>query len=258
MHETDVGEYYLQRDGRVRAALPLANLIFAASERTLSIFRPFAACPTRKLVSGCPDVRAEIKPEPRSDDCFHFLLLGTIERRKGQDILVDAIRQLNPTLAKRAIFDVVGSGLDAKYIAGFQEAAQSLPNLRVRAGVEHDQSLRVLAATDVLVCAARDESMPLTMLEAMCFGKTIISTAVGGIPEYMTEGVDALLVAPEDPVALAAAFEKVLRDPDAARKLGHNARAKFERCHTAERFGKDFSKLITELVASPVAQAVAS
>src|SRR5205085_2908552 len=107
MHETDVGEYYLQRDGRVRAALPLANLIFAASERSLSIFRPYAACPLRKLISGCPDVRSQVKPEPRSDDRFHFLLLGTIERRKGQDILVDAIRRLDPELAQRAVFDVV-------------------------------------------------------------------------------------------------------------------------------------------------------
>jgi GT2 family glycosyltransferase len=252
IHETDVGEHYLKRDGRVRAAVPLAKLIFAASERSLSVFRPYAVCPMRKLVSGCPDVRAQVTAERRDDNRVHFLMLGTVERRKGQDILLEAIRRMDPKLAREALFEVVGGGLDQDFISAFRESARSLSNLRWREGVEHDESLQLLANADVLVCASRDESLPLTLLEAMSLGKTIISTTVGGIPEYLTDGVDALLIPAEDAAALAAALERVVRNRAEARKLGTNARAVYETRHTQERFGRDFAALIMPLVSSAI------
>ena len=252
IHETDVGEHYLKHDVRVRVAVPLANLIFAASERSLSVFRPYAVCPMRKLVSGCPDGRAQVTAERRDDNRVHFLMLGTVERRKGQDVLLEAIRRMDPKLAREALFEVVGSGLDQGFINAFRESARSLSNLRWREGVEHDESLQLLANADILVCASRDESLPLTLLEAMSLGKTIISTTVGGIPEYLTDGVDALLIPPEDAAALAAALERVVRNRAEARKLGTNARAGYEARHTQERFGRDFATLIMPLVSSAI------
>ena len=206
----------------------------------------------RKLVSGCPDGRAQVTAERRDDNRVHFLMLGTVERRKGQDVLLEAIRRMDPKLAREALFEVVGSGLDQGFINAFRESARSLSNLRWREGVEHDESLQLLANADILVCASRDESLPLTLLEAMSLGKTIISTTVGGIPEYLTDGVDALLIPPEDAAALAAALERVVRNRAEARKLGTNARAGYEARHTQERFGRDFATLIMPLVSSAI------
>jgi len=247
MHETDVGEYYLARDMRVRAALPLANLLLAASERSLSIFRPFVTCPVFRLKTGCPDVVLEVKETPISDGTVRFVILGTLERRKGQDVLLEAVRLLKPSFATRSIFEVVGSGLDEEFIAKLRETARSLANVRLHPQVDHHAALRWAARSDVVVCASRDESMPLAILEAMSLGKTIISTAVGGIPDYLTDNVTALLVAPENATELARAIERVIVHRAEALQLGKNARAMFADDLMLDRYGRDFVELISTL-----------
>ncbi|MGI9115587.1 MAG: glycosyltransferase [Chthoniobacterales bacterium] len=248
LHETKVGEHFMKRDARVGAALMFADLIFAPSEASLAIYRPHGDGKMRRLVSGIPDLRARVNNGASPDDGrVRFLMLGTVEPRKGQDILVEAIRRMNPKLAEHALFEVVGSGLDAQFIDKIRAAASSFPNLRLREGVDYDRSIELLAETDVLVCASRDESLPLTLLEAMCLGKSIISTDVGGIPEYLTNEIEALLVPAEDAGALSAAFERVVRNREEARTLGRNARAAYERRYQVERFGRDFAALIAPL-----------
>ena len=55
----------------------------------------------------------------------------------------------------------------------------------------------------MLICSSRDEAMPIVILEAMSMGKTVISTDVGGIREWLRDGLNALVVPPEDPPALS-------------------------------------------------------
>jgi len=250
LHETELGRRFLQRDSRILAALSVADLLVAPSDRTLEIYREHTAATVRKLIYGIPDFAITIKSKPRDANRVHFLVLGTIEKRKGQDILIEAIRRMNPALATKALFQIVGSGTETEFIARVREAAAVFSNMRVDEAVDYEESLRLIASADVLVCASRDESMPLTILEAMCFGKTVVSTAVGGIPEYLTDGVNALLVPPEDPTALARALERVVRDREEAAKLGVNARALFEMRHTIGELGRDFADLLEPLVSA--------
>ncbi len=250
LHETELGQRFLRKDARISAALSVADLLVAPSDRTLAIYREHTAGAVHKLIYGIPDFAITIKSKPRDTDRVLFLMIGTIEKRKGQDILIEAIRRMNSTLAAKAFFQIVGSGTETEFIAQFREAANSFSNVRVDEAVDYEESLRLIASVDVLVCASRDESMPLTILEAMCFGKTIVSTAVGGIPEYLTDGVDGLVVSPDNPVALAAALERVIRDREGAAKLGTNARALFEMRHTIGDLGRDFADLLEPLVSA--------
>ncbi|HYB98559.1 MAG TPA: glycosyltransferase family 4 protein [Candidatus Limnocylindrales bacterium] len=63
------------------------------------------------------------------------------------------------------------------------------------------------------------ESFGLPALEAMACGAPVVTTETLGAREYASAGVNCLLVPPRDPVALAAAVERVLRDADLARRL---------------------------------------
>ena len=74
--------------------------------------------------------------------------------------------------------------------------------------------------SDVFVCASRNESLPLVVLEAMAFGLPIVSTDVFGVPEAVAHEREALLVGPGDAAALAAGVRRVLGDPPLAARLG--------------------------------------
>ncbi|MEY2493342.1 MAG: hypothetical protein QOH24_2293 [Verrucomicrobiota bacterium] len=264
IHETKLGERFLRKDPRISAALPLASLLIAPSEQSLAVYRHHTGSPLHKLVSGIPDFRLATKPDGKVPDRVRFLMLGTIEKRKGQDIFIDAIRRMDPALAGKALFTIVGSGTEMEFVARIRQAASEISYLQVSEPVGHEQSLSLLARADALVCASRDESMPLTILEAMCFGKAIVSTTVGGIPEYLTDGINALLIPPENPAALAGALERLIRDGEAANKLGENARVLFETRHTIGELGRNFAALVEPLVSewenrrSPLSAAVAA
>jgi glycosyltransferase involved in cell wall biosynthesis len=90
-----------------------------------------------------------------------------------------------------------------------------------------DDAVRVLAACDAFTMASDNEGLPVALMEALALGLPVAATAVGGIPEAVTDGVEGVLVAPKDPEALAGAITAVTSDPvrraamaEAARRAG--------------------------------------
>jgi glycosyltransferase involved in cell wall biosynthesis len=81
-----------------------------------------------------------------------------------------------------------------------------------------------MAALDVLVVASTSEGSSVAAMEAMAAGRPVVATAVGGVPEVVTEGETGLLVKPSDPEALAAAVAQLLADPARAREMGERGR----------------------------------
>ncbi len=81
----------------------------------------------------------------------------------------------------------------------------------------------VLAAADVFTLTSRHEGLPISMLEAMALGLPLVVSAVGGIPEVVTDGVEGLLVPPGDPAPFAAAYLRLADDPAERQRLGEAA-----------------------------------
>jgi glycosyltransferase involved in cell wall biosynthesis len=90
---------------------------------------------------------------------------------------------------------------------------------------------RLLAAADAFVLASEWEGNPLAVLEAMAAGRAVVATAVGCVPELVSERT-GLLAPPGDERALEEALHAVARDPGAARELGREgarvARERFD------------------------------
>jgi glycosyltransferase involved in cell wall biosynthesis len=72
------------------------------------------------------------------------------------------------------------------------------------------------------VLPSRSEPFGIVFLEAMTFGKAIVATNVGGIPEFVVDGFNGLLVPSEDSDALAEKIELCIENPDVRERLGHN------------------------------------
>lgn len=81
----------------------------------------------------------------------------------------------------------------------------------------------VLSAADVFVLPSLSEGLPLALLEAMFAGRPIVASDVGEVRVALGDGEAGMLVEPGNPAVLAAALDRLLREPGAARDLGRRA-----------------------------------
>lgn len=87
-------------------------------------------------------------------------------------------------------------------------------------------AVRLMAGCDVFVLGSKWEGLPVALMEASALGLPIVATRVGGIPDSFHDDVDAVLVDPGDPDALADAIERLAGDEALRRRIGDAAQAR--------------------------------
>jgi len=106
----------------------------------------------------------------------------------------------------------------------------------------------ILRASDMFVLSSRVEGNLMSVMEAMAAGLPVVSTAVGGVPELVREGVTGLLVPSEDAEALAQAMQALVDDPVRRQAMGAAARqyamAHFDIRHTVRGYEQLYESLL--------------
>lgn len=151
--------------------------------------------------------------------------VGRLDPIKRQGDLIAAAQDIALTHAD-IDFILVGRG---PHLAALERHAHGLANLRFVAQL--DDMAGFLRAADIFVLCSDHEASPLALLEAMAAGRAIIATAVGGIPDIVTDplqGLSAVLVPPRRPDLLAAQIRELAADPARRAALGDKARRRVE------------------------------
>jgi glycosyltransferase involved in cell wall biosynthesis len=149
--------------------------------------------------------------------------VGNIRPEKGHEILIGAAAILS---RHRPDLRMVSIGLEV--VPGDLERLRALAR-RAGAGAtirflgSRADALDFVAAADVYAHPSTDESFGLAVLEAMALERPVVAAAVGGVPGIVDDGETGILVPPGDPGALAAGIERLLDDPETARRLGRAA-----------------------------------
>jgi glycosyltransferase involved in cell wall biosynthesis len=251
LHETLVAVRLIRQIAEIGPTLHLATLLVTPTDRTAQVFQGLTNTPVVVVPYGIPTpLSASRQPSEQRT----FITLASIEPRKGQDILIDAIGKIPRDLAARAKFRFVGRSLEAPFAEGLKEKAADLPNVEFLGERDHQEALALLAESDVLVCPSRDETMPITILEAMALGKAVVSTDVGGISQWMRDESNGLLVPSENSAAMADAIGRCLVDDELVERIGCGARRTFRRHFTLERFAARFGELLREARDPPLAR----
>lgn len=149
--------------------------------------------------------------------------IGRLTRDKGPDALIAAARRI------RELGDEV-----QLLILGAQDEADSAGYLeRLRgsglplAVYDHLEDVRpFLSVTDILVLPTWREGMPNVVLEAAAMGVPAITTDATGAVDSVEDGLTGLIVPVDDAPALAAAIDRLLREPALRREMGAAARAR--------------------------------
>lgn len=160
------------------------------------------------------------------DDQVVCVYVGRLSREKGVLELVEAWKQVQPANAVLLLAgpDMPGSPWDAGPGArAFIDANNLGSSVRFLGPTEHVSS--VLQLADVAVLPSHFEALGLAAIEALACGLPVVASRVGGIPDFVTDGVNGLLVPPKDPASLAGALRTLVTDVAARTDMAAQARA---------------------------------
>ena len=176
------------------------------------------------LLSREDEIRAEVRAElgVAAEEVL-VLAVANLRAEKGYDVLLETAR----ILADR--------GLPIRIAAVGRGPLKE--ELRERHGVlglgdrftflgQRDDVLRLMTGADVFVLASHHEGLPVTLMEAMSVGLPVVATAVGGVPQFVAESEEGLLVAPGRPDLLAEALVRICSDSELRRRLADGAKRK--------------------------------
>ncbi|MGE0451628.1 MAG: glycosyltransferase family 4 protein [Vicinamibacterales bacterium] len=167
---------------------------------------------------------------------------------KGHRHLVAAMPHIL-AVHPEAMFLLVGSGGELG----------RLRELVARAGLEasvrflgpRKDAVAIMAQSDVIVLpSVAAEGIPITIIEALALGRPIVATRVGGIPDMLSHGSDALLVPPRNPSALATAVNTLLSDTVLARTIADRGRTIAREEFTGSRMAREVERVYTEVLAT--------
>ncbi len=145
-----------------------------------------------------------------------------LERYKNADGLAEAWRRAGSRVPE-AKLRVVGAGTLEPVV---QRLVRDLPaQTSWTARLSQREVSRALDDSTLLVLPSRSEGMGRVIIEAFCRARPVVASRVGGIPDLVEDGVNGLLVEPEDTDALADALVRVLSDRELADRLAAGAQA---------------------------------
>jgi glycosyltransferase involved in cell wall biosynthesis len=249
------GHYYagrLRRRVALRTAIAMSGCAAAVSARLAGDLRRDLWLTGSRVVTIPNGVRYEppgritLRDELRlhADDRL-AVAVGNLYPVKGHQFAVDAVALLadrHPTLH----LAIAGRGDLADALAAHAQqrgVAERVHLLGLRADIP-----AVLAAADVFVMPSLSEASPLALLEAMFAGCPIVASEVGEVGAALAGGAAGMLVAPGDAVALAAALDRVLSDPRAARELGIRAAVRARAEHDLSRMVHRYAGIYQDLL----------
>ena len=225
-------EYAYQHTDRIVFISELARQRFCDAH-------PEYALKSVSVVNGIDDMKPVENVEPSSNHKYRLVSTGSVCKRKGQYLVVEAMHRMNPEVLKDTHFTIIGTGPDYSELQE-QVAQYGLQEHVTLAGNKPNKDIHgLLAKENIYILMSNNEGLPISILEAMRAGLPVISTRVAGIPEEVDERNGAL-VYPD-----AGQLTELLNHlPDYDWEvLGKNSRKRFEDEFTFERMREKYANL---------------
>jgi glycosyltransferase involved in cell wall biosynthesis len=196
--------------------------------------------------SGVDIVALQALPEPPGPVTVAFV--GRLLEDKGLRVLVAAHDLLSQR--GRPVRLLIAGEPDPANPASISQS--EIERWKQTEGVEflgHIDDIRMVwAQAHIAVLPSRREGLPKSLLEAAACGRPIVATDVPGCREIARNGINALLVPPDDPMALAEAIDRLAHDPQLRQSFGRAGRLLVESEFTSDQIATKIVEVYDELL----------
>jgi glycosyltransferase involved in cell wall biosynthesis len=233
--------YSIQRNPISRARYLAAHRIFAISDFVAQSVIASGIPPDRVvIVREGIEIPAPVTAEQRhaarrkwnlSEGDIALGCVGVLMPEKGQEFLICALPAICEA-APRARLLLAGAGPLREHLAELAEKLGVRDRVAFAGFVDHIED--VYAALDIFVFPSLAEPSGTSLLAAMAWGLPVIAVARGGVPEYVVDGANGVLIPAPAPPTIAAAAKRLIADSGLRDRLGARARSDM-----AERYATD-------------------
>lgn len=191
-------------------------------------------------------VRGRIRREFGVENASPLLLnIGRLHPVKNQLDLMPMMRRIHREMPDARLLIAGGGPLhDELRRKAVEQGVQDI----VRLPGSRLDIADLLDACDALVMSSVTEAAPLPLIEAMRAGRPVVATRVGGVPEMVEDGSTGFIVPARSPAALAAAVERMFREPGLAPTMGEAGRrlahARFDIVHVTAQLERIYRELV--------------
>jgi len=152
----------------------------------------------------------------------HVLSVGELERRKGFDLLIEAVALLEKT--ERPALRIIANGGHPRVRAELEQQARRLDvNLTILILPPQEVLARAYRESLVFAYGAHEEALGLAPLEAMSYGIPVVAVAEGGVVETVGDGRTGFLTE-RDAAQFSARLRELIKSPPLRAEFGRNGR----------------------------------
>ncbi|WP_297417352.1 glycosyltransferase [Clostridium sp.] len=228
-----------------------ANIkVFCGGAYALHHFKKLGLkCEASILNYGVADTANSIL-ESINNDKITFLLAGTYEKRKGQDIFVKAIKMSEQKYKGKAEYIFIGNVLEQEIYDEVKMLAEINQDVKIFETVTRDELFKIYKKVTCVVSPSRDDPMPVVMTEAMMMSKICICSDHTGTASYITDSENGFIFENENPNKLAEKIAYIIENNDKLDNIRKESRKIYEKNFTMECFRNRTKEIIEQLVLS--------
>jgi glycosyltransferase involved in cell wall biosynthesis len=224
-----------------------AKHLVGVSDYSISWFKDYNPNYT-KIYNACEDFYGSLPVTTiNHKGTLIFSIIGSIEHRKGQDVLLNALNYLDDAVMQRIEVHIVGRTLDEHFKEMLVKNMPHKDRIRFVGEISREDSISYLYGSDVIISASRDDPFPVVLVEALCMGKPCIVSDRTGIAELINEGTNGFVFANEDAQALADKIAFIARNPGSLQRIGAEARNIYEKHLTMPMFEKKLLNYLNDI-----------
>lgn len=197
------------------------------------------------LLYGVTDEAGRARRQEKGCGRVRFVTIGYIEERKGQDILVQALRKIPKETRKRAEFYIVGQ--DTSLLAGqIRKETEDIPEAVLTGVLDREKIHELLEEADVLVAPSREDPMPTVAAEAMMHGVPCLLSDATGTVGYIQDGTDGIVFRSGDAKQLADKIVWCIEHPRELSNMGNEARKVYENVFSMRVFEENVQRILSK------------
>lgn len=248
IHESKFGIDLIKKHIEIKKAFSICNKVIFPCNYTKNEYHNTLKKETNNLLTIHTGITVDGQMSTtKHSKNINIIDVGSIEERKGQDILIEALKKLPKQSKKNIKIFFIGRILDNTFYKLLLRKKDKNIKTIFTGQLTHKETLKKINNSDIFILSSRDEVLPLTILEAMGCGKAIIAPNITGIPELIKDDKNGLLFQKDNSNELAKKIIKLTNNEDKRIKLGNAAKNDFLKKFTIKPFSEKFIEEIDKL-----------